>query len=155
MLPVSYRRQTGVNWCWAACGEMLFPLINGISRAQCDIASTALGRVCCGSPNAPVVCDVGAWPDHAYPPQNVPTTRVHGALSRAQVRQQLLAGKPVQACYQWAGGPNTHVALIVGEYGNGDLEVFDPLAAYGRGRRTFQDVENAYGLGRWVLTFTF
>ncbi len=151
---VSYVKQTETNWCWAACGEMIMQA-RGVAQTQCTLASSQFTLQCCPSPNAPLGCNLGAWPDLSYPSRGLPTTRIKSQLSQAAVSAELSAGRPVQVCYQWAGSRSTHVALIVADYGNGDFEVFDPWQQYGRGTRRFSQIQSAYGLGAWIQTFTF
>jgi hypothetical protein len=151
---VPYIQQSETNWCWAACGEMIMQP-RGIPQTQCTLASTQFTLQCCPSPGAPKGCNVGAWPDLAYPNRGLPTSRIKYPLSQATVSAELAAGRPVQVCYQWAGSRSTHVALIVDEYANGDFEVFDPWPSYGRGRRQFSQIQSAYGLGAWIQSFTF
>lgn len=151
ILPIPYVAQTGDNWCWAACGEMLFS--QHVPKSQCAIAATHLNRVCCLTPRAPTVCDEGAWPHEAYPPQGLPTNKIEAPLSRAQICAELASGNPVQALYQWTGGDETHVALIVGEHTNGEFAVLDPLR--GRLQLSLDTINAAYGDGQWVWSFTF
>lgn len=153
LLPATYVRQTENNWCWAACGQMIFPLMGMSAISQCDFASGQFSLVCCPSPGAPSGCDRGFWPHQAYPPRGLPTTLVQASLSLAQVRAELAAGRPVQVCYQWANSNATHVAVIVGEHANGDLEVLDPW--YGGGPRSLSQVQSGYGQGTWIYSFTF
>jgi Papain-like cysteine protease AvrRpt2 len=152
-LAIRYIAQTEDNWCWAACAAMLFTRPGETQSGQCDIASTHLGRTCCPSPHAPSACNQGAWPHLAYPPLGIPTTFIQAPLSRQDLQAQLAAGRPVEVCYLWSGGSSTHVALIVGENGSGDFEVFDP--SYGAGSRSFSQIASAYGLGSWLYSFTF
>ena len=152
--PLPYIKQTENNWCWAACGEMIMRS-RGMGSTQCTLASTQFSLSCCPSPGAPAGCDAGCWPDHSYPKAGVPTNRIPAPITRSQVSAELAAGRPVQVCYQWRGSRSTHVALIVSEYGNGDFEVYDPWPGYGRGARDFSQIESAYGLGTWIMTFTF
>jgi hypothetical protein len=151
---VSYVKQTETNWCWAACGEMLMQA-RGIHQTQCTLASTQFTFQCCPSPGAPQGCNKGCWPDECYKDAGVDTKRVEAPLSRATVSAELAAGRVVQVCYRWTGTDSTHVALIVDEYPNGDFEVYDPWPSYGPGRRQFSQIQTAYGLGAWILSFTF
>jgi hypothetical protein len=127
----------------------------GISQTQCSLASKQFTLHCCPSPGAPAGCNLGCWPDLAYPSSGVPTARTRSQLSQATVSSELAAGRPVQVCYQWKGSRSTHVALIVDEYPNGDFEVYDPWPSYGPGRRQFSQIQGAYGLGSWIQSFTF
>lgn len=152
--PTTYVKQTETNWCWAACGEMVMQP-RGIAETQCTLASKQFALQCCPSPHAPAGCNKGCWPDLAYPNSGVPTTRTTAPLAQATVSAEIAAGRPVQVCYQWTGSSSTHVALIVDEYPNGDFEVYDPWPTYGPGRRQFSQIQGAYGLGRWIQSFTF
>lgn len=151
---IPYVAQSETNWCWAACGEMIMRP-RAINETQCTLASSQFALQCCPSPGAPSGCNKGCWPDQSYPNANLATRRVPSPLSQAAVSSELAAGRPVQVCYQWTGSRSTHVALIVDEYPNGDFEVFDPWPSYGRGRRQFSQIRNAYGLGAWIQSFTF
>lgn len=151
---VPYISQSETNWCWAACGEMVMRP-RGIRETQCSLASTQFSLPCCPSPGAPAGCNNGCWPDHSYPNAGLPTTRTKSQLTKSAVSAELAAGRAVQVCYLWTGSRSTHVALIVDEYPNGDFEVFDPWPSYGRGRRQFSHIQNAYGLGAWIQSFTF
>ena len=151
---VPYVQQSETNWCWAACGEMIMRP-KAIPQTRCSLASSQFTLQCCPSPGAPSACNRGAWPHLAYPGAGLPTTRTTSQLKQSFVSAELAAGRPVQVCYQWTGSRSTHVALIVDEYPNGDFEVFDPWHSYGRGRRQFSQIQNAYGLGTWIQSFTF
>ena len=153
MLPATYVQQSEDNWCWAACGEMIFPVMGKAAIKQCDFASGQFALACCPSPGAPKGCNLGCWPDSAYPSRGLPTNPVASSMSRSAVHGELSAGRPVQVCYQWTNSNATHVAVIVGEYANGDFEVLDPW--YGRGPRSLSQIESGYGQGSWICSFTF
>jgi hypothetical protein len=150
-----YVAQAESNWCWAACGEMLLNLPGKARRSQCQIADAQFGPNCCAMPHAPPACDRGQWPFVAYPPLGLPTTTIRRSLTIAEIRGELQAGKPVQACFQWTGGNQTHVVLIVDQHSNGDFEVHDPDRYRGPGPRSYNQVLSAYGAGSWVWSFTF
>jgi hypothetical protein len=152
-LPLTYVQQSQSNWCWAACGEMLFRFGEMPQWTQCALASAQFGLTCCS--DLPDGCDQGCWPHLAYPGHGLDTDMVKAPLSLQEVRDELNDGRPVQVCYQWANTNSTHVALIVGEYSNGEFEVFDPAAIYGRRRLPFSQIENAYSLGQWIRSFKF
>lgn len=152
--PTTYVKQSETNWCWAACGEMMMRP-RGIAQSQCSLASKQFNLSCCPSPGAQRGCNLGCWPDQAYPKSGLGTTRVMSPMSQAAVSAELAAGRAVQVCYQWKGSRSTHVALIVDEYSNGDFEVYDPWPSYGPGRRQFSQIQGAYGLGAWIQSFTF
>jgi len=134
---------------------MLLHLPGKISRSQCQLANAQFGPNCCSMPHAPPSCDKGQWPYVAYPPLGLPTATVQRSLTIPEIRAELQGGKPVQVCYQWTGGNQTHVALIVDEHPNGDFEVHDPDRFRGAGPRSHGQLLSAYGGGTWILSFTF
>jgi len=151
VLGVVYAAQSQDNWCWAACGEMLFGFLGPQAIPQCALASAQFSLTCCGTLEDG--CDTGCWPDTSYNQHGLAVARYERPFTRGEVDAELAAGRPVQVCYQWAGGGGTHVALIVGNHATGDVEVFDPH--YGHASHSFDDVVDAYGLGDWIYTFTF
>jgi hypothetical protein len=149
VLPVPYMRQQQTNWCWAACCEMVFQF-NAVTVQQCDMATAQFGGKCCAAPSSSV-CNQGNWPEYVYPRYGFHYTRGNAPFTSAAVQAEINAGRPVEVYYAWNGG-GAHVALIVGFYDNGDLEVSDPW--YGSGRRTYAAVLAAYNLGAWTITYS-
>lgn len=153
LLPVDYREQEQTNWCWAACCQMLAAFLGRPNLRQCDIAERQFHGGCCAAPSSSG-CDRGEWPEVAYPANGIQLDRIDSALSRVALQAELDAGRAVEVYYVWQGGRDAHVALVTGYYSNGDFEVLDPARAFGPGRRTFDWILSAYGLGQWRLTYT-
>jgi hypothetical protein len=69
MLNIVYVEQEQLNWCWAACCEMVFDLtgvtINGNPVKQCEMATAQFHGACCSAPSSSI-CDQGCWPENAY-----------------------------------------------------------------------------------------
>jgi Papain-like cysteine protease AvrRpt2 len=152
-LTVSYSPQQQNNWCWAACAEMAFHHAGvNTTVSQCDMATAQFGGSCCSAP-ASAACDQGNWPEYTYTHYGFGHTKQPTAISFASVQTEINANRPVQVYYAWNGG-GAHVALIVGYYANGDVEVYDPWQPYGPGRRAFSYVQTAYNLGTWSITYT-
>ena len=155
-LTLAYMAQQQTNWCWAACCEMVFHHA-GVNTmvSQCDMATAQFGGACCSTP-ASAQCNQGNWPQNTYGHYAFGFTYMQNSISFAAVQAEINANRPVEIYYAWSGGPNAgaHVALIVGYYANGDVEVYDPWPAYGPGRRAFSYVQNAYNLGAWTMTYT-
>jgi hypothetical protein len=149
MLAVPYIRQEQDNWCWAACCEMLIALLNKSHTSQCQMASTQFRLVCCSKPIGHG-CDTGCWPEDAYTKFGVQITRLERPMNAAEVDNELSAGRAVEVYYAWSGN-GAHVALITGKYANGDYEVHDPW--YGEGPRTLDQINSAYGMGNWRLSY--
>ena len=153
-LTVTYAQQQQTNWCWAACCEMVFHHAGANTTVtQCDMASAEFGGPCCSTPGS-AQCNQGNWPQSAYTRFNFGFTFQQRAISFAEVQAEINANRPVEIYYAWTGGASAHVALIVGYYANGDVEVYDPWPSYGPGRRAFSYVQNAYNMGAWTMSYT-
>lgn len=152
VLPVSYSEQEQGNWCWAACCQMLLGLLNKPAQSQCRIVERQFHGSCCQNPTSPT-CDRGEWPEAAYPAHAISLERIDRALGDGELRAEIDAGRAVEVYYVWQGGLSAHVALITGYYSNGDFEVFDPARTFGRGRRAYDRIVAAYGLGQWRLSY--
>lgn len=153
LLAVPYAQQEQNNWCWAACCQMLLSLLGKPSLSQCQIAEDEFHGSCCRNPSS-ATCDLGQWPETAYPAHGIQLDRIDGALSEGTLRSEIDAGRAIEVYYVWQGGSSAHVALIIGYYSNGDFEVFDPSRAFGRGRRSYARIVAAYGLGQWRLSYS-
>jgi hypothetical protein len=152
VLPARWIEQEQLNWCWAACCEMVFKMNGAITDSQCEIVTTRFAIPCCANP-ASDQCDRGEWPETVYPLYGYHCSPAWQVISFDDICQEIDDGRPVEVYYAWAGPDGgAHVALIVGYYSNGELEVFDP--AYGPGPRTYDYIREAYGQGEWQLTYT-
>ena len=153
-LSVPYLAQEQGNWCWAGCCEMVFHHAGQNSGlTQCAMASAEFGAACCAAPNSGV-CNQGNWPENVYSRYGFNYTRLHNAISFAQVKAEIDADRPVEIYYAWTGG-GAHVALIIGYLGNGDVVVHDPWGPWGYVSRqfAFSYVQNAYNQGNWTMTY--
>src|SRR5689334_2825344 len=57
VLPIPCSQQSGKNWCWAACAELVLNYSQG-GRQQCDFAEWLLyPRLCCGWNPPTSACD--------------------------------------------------------------------------------------------------
>jgi hypothetical protein len=153
MLSIPYVRQVGDNWCWAACCEMVFsqaPALDPLT--QCDLAEEEFRGGCC---NVPVsnACDQPNWPDTVYNRHQFNYVRESRALSFDEVKKEINANRPVEVYYAW-NTAGAHVAVIVGYYANGDVEVYDPWKDNGPGPRAFDFVLAAYGRGAWTMSYS-
>lgn len=152
-LTMAYMQQQQNNWCWAACCEMVFHHAGvNTTVSQCDMATAQFGGACCSAPTS-AACDQGNWPENTYGHYAFHYTKRQNSISLADVQAEINANRPVEIYYAWNGG-GAHVALIVGYYANGDVEVYDPWGSYGPGRRAFSYVQSAYNLGAWTLSYT-
>jgi hypothetical protein len=165
LLPITYVRQEQSEWCWAACCQMVFAM-NGKTNAdgtpitQEQMASAMFGVNCAGANGSSAACDKGCYPNQAYAYYSFACTQAMGALPATPAAGgnggptctgEIDAGRPVEVYYLWTQG-NTHVALLVGYYDNGDFEVFDPL--YGEASHSYQEVLTAYGRGSWAASYS-
>ena len=152
LLPIVLVRQQQTNWCWAACCEMVFAHKGVLWIYQCNIVSRQFNANCCTHPY-PKVCNKPEWPDQAYVDWGITFTRLNSQLSFADLQSAIDNGNPVEVYFVWQGSVAAHVALVVGWYDNGDVQVNDPWR--GVLRIGYVDLQIAYGLGTWLETYTF
>ena len=111
-LGVSITGQKTNMWCWATTLQMSVGL-TGTEVTQCSQANARLGRNdCCNSP-APAACVQGGWPDYARVDYNSLQTNWGAALSFAQIRAEVDAGRPVNFTWGWTGGGG-HIMVASG-----------------------------------------
>jgi len=147
-VPFIYQEQT--NWCWAACAEMIYRFLGITNWRQCHMAQAIFGANCCSVPSSSV-CNQPNWVENALNLVGIRWYRHETAYSFYGVRFEIDASRPVQVMYAWSSGGG-HAALIRGYYDDTDLDVHDPW--YGPGRRTYDSILNAYGMGYWFATLT-
>jgi hypothetical protein len=153
MLPIPYAQQQADNWCWAACCEMVFSQVPALDPlTQCALAEEQFQGGCCQVPVS-AACDQPNWPDAVYNRHQFSFVREPRALSFNEVKSEIDAKRPVEVYYAWSAA-GAHVAVIIGYYENGDVEVYDPWKDYGPGRRAFDFVVSAYGLGSWTMSYS-
>ena len=150
LLNVPFIKQEQTLWCWAACCWMVFRFYGVSNVRQCDMAAAQFGGNCCAAPSSSA-CNKGNWPENTYRHYGFNCTKFNGTFSQSSIRAEIDSGRPLEPYYSWRNG-GAHVAIIRGYYDNGDLEVNDPW--YGPGRRAFNYVLTAYGLGTWAITYS-
>jgi hypothetical protein len=97
----------------------------------------------------------------------VKATRRKGSINLSRLKSELSAGRPVEICFQWGTGGGDaftgHVVIVRGmvETRTGLFFIInDPLTDYeegtgpGSGRVSYEELKEAYGLGRWHSTWT-
>jgi len=124
LLPVTTRWQETSQWCWAASGEMIMEYIGMSSRPpreapQCYQANQRFGRNdCCNCPT-PVAtatdqgCIRPGWPEFNAWDYNSTETTWGTALTWAQVKTEIDAGRPFMLSWAWHGGGG-HAMVGVG-----------------------------------------
>lgn len=103
VLPVILAGQKTNMWCWAT-GFNMAAGFKGTVVAQCDQANHRFGRNdCCNNPT-PVACVQGGWPEHNWANFNVVETPWGVALTFDQLKQEIIAERPVTFAWGWTGG---------------------------------------------------
>jgi hypothetical protein len=159
-LTVPYSEQEEGNWCWAACGEMVFNYYNVAGTRQCDLASWLCGSDCCAAPSSHL-CNTGAsdaqivaiyqhWSLNCSPPSS--------PLLFSQVQSEIDNRRPFEVAVQWWWGGG-HVVIVCGWYTDDGwfneetVRVNDPWL--GPGVVKYLALLNAYYLmGAWRATFS-
>jgi len=90
-------------WCWATSGQMIMGF-GGTNVTQCSEANAYLLRNdCCTSPT-PAACIKGGWPEYDRWNYFFVWTPWGNALTFAQLRAEIDAGRPVGFAWGWTGG---------------------------------------------------
>jgi hypothetical protein len=155
-LPVPWYPSAQLEWCWAACAQMLAYFFQNQLTDQCNFANLLFpGQDCCA---APAACD--------QPVDLSAVTKLFPAFGKSadfqpnpiefeDIQTEITAGRPVQVGYQWSTQGN-HVAVIAGvsEDNVGPLVyVNDPDPQFGNGWVYFSNLKVAYGHGTWQWTW--
>jgi hypothetical protein len=106
-----------------------------------DIAAKVLGNP---------AADKAAWPQKMYKAFEYTCRIAERALYSQELRAWIANAQPVQPYFQWSDGGN-HTVLVVGSYGNGDFEVYDPV--YGKGPQSYEFLLSARKQGSWQGTW--
>lgn len=149
LLPVPYYSQGSYrDLCWAACCEMVLQYNHAGSFQLCEIMSRVFNADCCTDPAS---YDTAVWPNTAYSAFGFTCQAAGGAMSPQSVQAWIAALYPVQPYFVWNDNQGSHTALIVGQYADGRLEVYDPK--WGTGPQSYQYVLQGYGMGSWQDTW--
>jgi hypothetical protein len=164
-LPVPCVLQgSALNWCWAACAEMVLRFYKRPDACRCKAANFLLNLQCCTSPSAgdcsppppPSNCDMPCClPDICaiYNHFGVTCTGPVGIISFDDLRDEIRLDRPVQVLYTW--GSTQHVAVVVGfmiRAGKRRVVVNDPW--YKCTDWAFSSLLAAYNIGgSWVRTW--
>jgi hypothetical protein len=173
-LGVRRTRQLRSNWCWAACVDMVLDFYGQPEIRQCDIVGRKLHKPCCSDPfnsKYDVTCDEkdirAVWNQagieaRAHLGQ---LTADNGWLNSAQLVDELNNGRPVQLGLKWdsTGGH----AIIVHGWKNSSKGLFFivndpwnwaavdvPEIVNGKGSVHYEELRQAYGMGKWSWTWT-
>jgi hypothetical protein len=147
------------NWCWAACMQMTLMFDDPAStKRQCEFANSAfnLGSSCenptstmCNKP-LPIFQVAAEWSKLGYNSSFSVT-----ALTFDEIKKEIGDnGRPVECGLLWTKGGG-HAVLIVGFFEEGDnqwVDINDPTFKFRR--ITFDELLQAYGLGKWVKSWT-
>jgi hypothetical protein len=163
--PVPYFPQQTINWCWAACTQMVVAAHQTRYPSQCDLANMAFGRQdCCGNP-MPAPCDQG-YDDlcHLFVTMQFNCRSQPYPLTPNEVLNQTEAGRPIIYNILWGAQGAQHAGVISDYRRAGDVdEVYflDPDLAFfqqwGRnpyGWVRYDWVLNGYGFGgNWTTSW--
>ena len=120
--------QTQSNWCWAATSTSIAQYYDPATTwTQCTVANGELSRNdCCGG-GASGPCNQANTLDTALSRVGHLDHMVSGTVGRDDIKNEIVAGRPVCARTAWSGG-GAHFVAIAG-FIEGDLiEVHDPIS---------------------------
>lgn len=155
-LGVPYIKQTQTLWCWAACAEMVIRFYSSVVE-QCQLANWLFQRnECCQSPSSNG-CNQGCSFDdvaRVYTNWGVTCNPTTNQVPFATFISEIDANRPVEIGFIWNQGGG-HVIIIRGydQGAGGNIAlVNDPW--YGTGGVKYENLQTAYGQGRWFGSWT-
>ncbi len=145
------------NWCWAASVQMLQNHAGLPARAQCEIASTRLGRPCCPEPAA---CNVRLHFDRVtnlLAENGLASTRARCQLDGDRFWAEIFHGRPVLLADVFENGTDGHLRVAFGwqQLRRGPLlvRVADPAGKAPRGKSIESIPLEALRRSRWRDTW--
>jgi hypothetical protein len=173
-LNVRRIRQLRSNWCWAACVDMVLNYYEQPEIRQCDVVGKKLDEPCCDDPfNADynVTCHQddmrSVWEKlgiHSRSHLGQPTGD-NGWVGQNKLVDELNQQRPVELGLKWQGSGGH--AIIVHGWKNSSNGMFflvnDPLnwgdeevpeLVNGKGKVLYDELREAYGMGKWRWTWT-
>jgi hypothetical protein len=161
MLAFLMEPQCHSNWCWAAVAASVAAYYDeGTYLRQCEIANLELERAdCCEAQCGAPDVDVNVTNVFASPLNRVRCFRQLERFKQAtvaEVREELLAGRPLCVRTVWPDG-GAHFLAIVGCWSDSDgtamLALDDPF--WGRSEYSFDRFSKHYQLlgGKWNDTY--
>jgi hypothetical protein len=124
------------------------------STGLCGITSIAFNRQCCPD-LAAAGCNQPNWPQNFYgnAAVNFSCLTFEQPFAMVAISNELNAGRPMNALLQWTGYNATHLIVITGMHGNGDIAYADPLDS-GPGVGSLEFLYEACGRGGyWIWTY--
>lgn len=142
------RKQSKINWCWAACAEML-GIYYGNNYTQSNICKYVMGNT---DDQSATIHEAGTAIQYATD-QN--TAIKYWEISEDDVLYELTAGRPFAIRLVWNNG-NGHL-VVCGGYTAGELRILDPLESNGSSTYYEYDelvngTQTTGGYGRWHYT---
>jgi hypothetical protein len=173
-LGVRRTRQLRSNWCWAACVDMVLDFYGQPEVRQCDVVGKKLNKPCCDDPfnnKYNVTCDEKdirlVWnslgiKSRAHLGQ---LTQDHGWVEAGELMTELKNNHPVQLGLKW-NGTGGHAIIVQGWKDSSQGLFFFvndpwnwaaadvPEIVNGKGRVHYDELRDAYGMGKWTWTWT-
>jgi hypothetical protein len=157
-LPIAPVLQSGKNWCWAACAEMVVGHVRMAAASQCAIADSYVGGGCCGSNPPTPACDQpcpASQISAVYQNWSVASRARQAQVPFSAVQREIAQWRPVQISFQYGNG--TGHAIVVSGWTTGvmgnTVDVLDPGHAHISA--LYVDLQTAFGTGGvWDWTWT-
>lgn len=160
-------KQEQTQWCWAACGSMIYYVYHTGTISQCAFVRTSqvrgntISSDCrylpskgdpCSTPSAfnkpQILFDCYGSIRDVLNSYGISSTRHDYAFSTSQLSSAMGARKMCIAGWGWNGGGG-HV-VVVNRYKNGNVYLNDPY--WGARIMTYSNFKRADGQGTWIQT---
>jgi hypothetical protein len=146
---IQHQRQT--NWCWAAVSATVSSFYRNPRWTQCRVVSDQLNQQSCCSNGSTGECNKPWYLDQALQRIGHLNDYASGALSWADLKQDIDAGRPIGVRIGWATGGG-HFVAVAGYSDAGVINVQDPW--YGQASVDYATFKTRYhGNGRWTHSY--
>ena len=161
IINVPQIKQEQLNWCWAACAEMVLRYYGDTTTQQCEFANELFCQTeCCSKPSS-CCCNKPCWEEDVsklYSSNHIYSKFIKKNIPFSKLKSEIDANRPIEVAYSWRDrGETGHLAIVRGWCIDGKKEfvyVNDPNDNPGGNRMiTYSELLAAYGQGEWTCTW--
>ena len=161
IINVPQIKQEQLNWCWAACAEMVQRYYDGTATQQCEFANELFCQTeCCSKPSSSC-CNKPCRKEDVsklYSSKQIYSKFIKGIVPFSKLQSEINADRPIEVAYSWGDrGETGHLVIVRGWRIDGKNEfvyVNDPDDSLGENRIvTYSELRAAYGKGAWIYTW--
>lgn len=153
-LNVGMQTQQQTQWCWAAVATSVAGFYDASTTwTQCSVVNAELGQTTCCTSGSSAACNKPWYLDLALTRVGHFDTWSAGAMSFADVRAEIDAGRPLGVRIGWSGNGG-HFLVIEGYRNDANQQVAVDDPWYGASDLTYATLSTSYqGSGTWTHSY--